>query len=146
MFRNRQILLNDTFNLRDEVILRFRLFADETANAWGWVIDNVNVSTPFPTASPQTRRFALAQNTPNPFNPQTEINFELPQAMAVRLQIFDLRGRLVKTLIDGQRQVGPQSIIWNGRDARGARVASGVYLYQLQAGEQVERRKMTLVK
>jgi hypothetical protein len=146
MYRNRQILLNDTFNLRDEVLLRFRLFADGSVTGWGWVIDNINVVTPFPTASPQARRFALSQNTPNPFNPQTEINFELPQAAVVKLQIFDLRGRLVKTLVDGQRQAGPQSIVWNGRDARGAQVASGVYLYQLQSGEQVERRKMTLVK
>ena len=146
MYRNRQIVLNDTFNLRDVVMLRFRLYADGAVNGWGWAIDNIDVITPFPTASPQTRRFALAQNTPNPFNPQTEIIFELPQPMAVRLQVFDVRGRLVKTLIDGQRQAGPQSIVWNGRDARGARVASGVYLYQLQSGEQVERRKMTLVK
>jgi len=146
MYRNRQILLNDTFNLRDEILLRFRLFADASVTGWGWVIDNINVVSPFPTASPQARRFALSQNTPNPFNPQTEINFELPQAAVVKLQIFDLRGRLVKTLVDGQRQAGPQSIVWNGRDARGAKVASGVYLYQLQSGEQVERRKMTLVK
>jgi hypothetical protein len=146
MYENRQILLNDTFELRDEVFLRFRLYADAVANSWGWAIDNIDVFTPFPSDVPQTRRFALGQNSPNPFNPQTEIAFELPQRMPARLSVFDLRGRLVKTLVDGVREAGPQKVIWNGRDARGARVASGVYLYQLRAGDQVEQRKMTLVK
>jgi hypothetical protein len=145
MFRNRQILLNDTFNTSDEIFLRFRLYADGYVNAWGWAIDNLEVVTPA-TDAPQTRRFALAQNSPNPFNPQTQIRFELPQQMRASLRVYDLRGRLVKTLFDGPRQAGPQSIVWDGRDARGARVASGVYLYQLKAGDRLEQKKMTLVK
>ena len=146
MYRNRQILINDSFALRDEIFIRFRLYADGFVNSWGWAIDNIDVSTPLPTASPQARRFALAQNTPNPFNPQTKISFELPQSMSASLRVFDLRGRLVRTLIDGPRVAGPQSVVWDGRDARGARVSSGVYLYRLQAGELVEQHKMTLVK
>jgi hypothetical protein len=144
-YRNRQILLNDTFGVGDKIFLRFKLWADGFVNSWGWAIDNLLVNTPA-TNAPESRRFALAQNSPNPFNPQTEIRFELPLRTQASLRVFDLRGRLVKTLIDGPREAGPQTIIWDGRDARGARVASGVYLYQLRAGDQVEQRKMTLVK
>lgn len=146
MFRSRQLLINDTFALRDVIFIRFRLLADSSVNGWGWAIDNINVNTPAPTAAPAQRRFDLAQNTPNPFNPQTQIEFALPEAANARLQVFDLRGRLVKTLINGPRTAGPQSVTWDGRDARGARVSSGVYLYRLQAGDQVQQRKMTLVK
>lgn len=146
LFRNRQILLNDTFALRDEVFLRFRMFTDDFVNGWGWAIDNIEVDTPSPTASPVARRYALTQNMPNPFNPMTEISFELPERIPVRLQVFDLRGRLVRTLVDGPREAGVQRVTWDGRDARGARVASGVYLYRIQAGDWVDQRKMTLVK
>jgi len=122
------------------------MFADDFVNGWGWAIDNLEVITPSPTASPVARRFALAQNTPNPFNPMTEIQFELPERIPVHLQVFDLRGRLVRTLVDGPREAGLQRVTWDGRDARGARVASGVYLYRIQAGDWVDQRKMTLVK
>jgi len=146
MYRNRQILINDTFNLRDEIFVRFRLYADGFVNSWGWAVDNIDVSTPAPTSAPERKQFELAQNAPNPFNPQTQIQFSLPEAGHARLQIFDLRGRLVKTLINGPRNAGTQSVIWDGRDARGARVSSGVYVYRLQSGDYVQHRKMTMVK
>jgi hypothetical protein len=146
LFHNRQIVLNDTFAKWDKIFLRFRLYADFAANGWGWAIDNIVVDTPAPTDAPRPHRLALDQNLPNPFNPRTEIRFELPRAARVTLQVYDLRGRLVRTLVNGPREAGPQTVTWSGRDARGAEVASGVYVYRLATGGQVLQRKMTLLK
>lgn len=88
----------------------------------------------------------LLGNFPNPFNPATTIAFDLPQAMSVRLRVFDLRGRLVKTLVDETREAGRQEIIWNGTNASGSPVASGIYLYQLDTPEGSRTGRMTLSK
>ncbi len=88
----------------------------------------------------------LAQNWPNPFNPRTSISFELLQAGPARLDIFDLRGRAVKTLLDKELGTGTHSLDWDGTDSRGAPVASGVYFYRLSAGGASSSRKMLLLK
>ncbi|MGE5188758.1 MAG: FG-GAP-like repeat-containing protein, partial [Gemmatimonadota bacterium] len=88
----------------------------------------------------------LLQNAPNPFNPATTIRFSLARAGHLRLRVFDPAGRLVATLIDGQRPAGAQRALWDGRDARGHRVASGVYFYQLTAPGFVRTRSMVLLK
>jgi flagellar hook assembly protein FlgD len=89
---------------------------------------------------------ALAQNTPNPFNPATTIRFALPRDSDVNLRVFDLRGRLVRTLVDEVRPAGEHAVLWDGRTAGGGAAASGVYLYRLQAGNEVRQRRMTLVR
>ncbi|MBN2170609.1 MAG: hypothetical protein JW819_04710 [Candidatus Krumholzibacteriota bacterium] len=92
-------------------------------------------------------RFALAQNVPNPFNPATEIRFELPRPAAVDLVILDLGGRVVRTLLDGvDHPEGRHGIVWDGRDDAGRPAASGVYFYRLGAGPFSQARKMTLLK
>lgn len=88
----------------------------------------------------------LLGNYPNPFNPATDIRFELPAKMPVSLQIYDQRGRLVATLVDEVRDAGRHAVTWNGLDQQGRRVHSGVYVYRLEAGGVVSARKMTLVK
>ena len=89
----------------------------------------------------------LQQNYPNPFNPQTTIKFELPAPAAMSLRVFDLSGRLVRVLLDGQMVAdGPQEAIWDGRDDSGSRVASGTYFYRLEGGQLSETRSMVLVK
>jgi hypothetical protein len=89
----------------------------------------------------------LHQNAPNPFNPQTTIQFDLPRdAARVRLTVYDLGGRLVRTLVDGPQPAGQQSVIWNGRDDDGRTVSSGVYVYELLAPDRRMTRKMTLLK
>ena len=90
--------------------------------------------------------FALAQNYPNPFNPSTKISFVLPQAGTVHLSIFNTAGQLVRTLHSGEMSAGSHVFLWDGTDARGIRVASGVYLYRLQAGDRVLQKKMLLAK
>jgi hypothetical protein len=95
------------------------------------------------------RTFALEQNYPNPFNPSTTIRYAIPADMAstpVRLDLYDLRGRLVRTLIDGEQAAGTHAVHWDGRDGRGAAVGSGVYIYRLRAGERVLTRKMSIVR
>jgi hypothetical protein len=88
----------------------------------------------------------LHQNSPNPFNPQTTIRFELPAPMRVRLSIFDVNGRLVRQLLDDHRSAGASMVDWDGTDDRGANVATGVYFYVLDAGGSRYQHKMVLLK
>jgi len=89
---------------------------------------------------------ALDQNYPNPFNPSTEISFDLPKPSFVSLDIFDVLGRRVSTLINEQLTAGSKRVQWDGRDNTGVEVASGVYFYRLQTGDHVEVKKMVLLK
>jgi len=91
-------------------------------------------------------KFELMQSYPNPFNPETEIRFQLPHASHVVMKIFNTLGEEIRTLLDAEYEAGYHQIRWDGRDKNGHLVASGVYLYQLKAGEFVQTRKLTLVK
>jgi hypothetical protein len=84
---------------------------------------------------------------PNPFNPTTTIAFELPRAMEVSLDIFDLQGRLVRSLLDESPfATGGHKQVWDGRDGEGRATASGVYFYRFTAGDQKRVGKLTLLK
>jgi hypothetical protein len=89
---------------------------------------------------------ALHQNNPNPFNPTTTISFTLPETGKVMLSIYDVQGRLVRTLVDGIVGEGYQKCIWVGRDASGSPVGSGVYFYRLTAGDKTLTKKMVLLR
>ena len=92
-------------------------------------------------------RFAVRQNHPNPFNPATTINFSVPQdAGQVTLAIFDISGRLVRTLESGSLSAGHYQRQWNGRDAQGRAVGSGTYFYRLSGRGFSEAKKMILVQ
>jgi len=88
----------------------------------------------------------LEQNYPNPFNPTTRINYALSQQSDVRLEVFDITGKLVKTLVDTRLSPGQYTISWNGRNAFGDIAVSGVYVYRMQAGSQIESKKMVFVQ
>jgi hypothetical protein len=88
----------------------------------------------------------LEQNYPNPFNPSTSIAFGIDAAAKVVLRIYDARGRLVRILIEEEREAGVYNEVWNGRDGRGRPVSSGVYFYRLDAGAFTETRKMVLLR
>ncbi len=79
------------------------------------------------------RAFALHPNSPNPFNPSTTIAYDLPQAVEVKLQIFDMLGRQVRTLVNQTQQAGRYAITWDGRNEQGQQMASGTFIYRLQA-------------
>lgn len=89
---------------------------------------------------------ALAQSFPNPFADNTRIHFALPTTENVNLQIYDVGGRLVRTLMDRTVAAGRHRVAWDGRDNAGQTVASGVYFYRLVAGDQERERKMVFVK
>ncbi len=91
-------------------------------------------------------RYAIAQNRPNPFNPSTEIRFTAAAEAPVSLRVYDVEGRVVRTLVDGVMPAGEHVAVWDGRDGNGAAAASGIYYYKIEAGDFMATRKMVLVK
>jgi hypothetical protein len=91
-------------------------------------------------------QFGLSQNYPNPFNPATTIKFNLSRESDVRLEIFNIMGQRVITLINGRMSAAKHSIQWNGKDASGYEAATGIYFYRINSGDFVETRKMLLMK
>ena len=96
------------------------------------------------------RSLLLSQNYPNPFNPSTTISFEIPDLTSERqdvsLTIYDLRGRLIRRLVDSRLEPGRHRLVWDGKDGGGERVPSGVYLYTLRANGGASTRKMMVLK
>ncbi|MDA3813546.1 MAG: Ig-like domain-containing protein [Candidatus Cloacimonetes bacterium] len=88
----------------------------------------------------------LNQNYPNPFNPTTTINYSIIDAGRVRIEIFNIKGEKIRTLVDESKNVGYHSAVWNGRDNNGKSVASGMYFYNMVTDEYHKTRKMLLIK
>ncbi len=109
-----------------------------------------HVPYPVPTAAfdggPPARERWLGAARPNPFNPSTTIEFRVPRDARTQLKVYDVTGRLVRTLVDARLGAGRHAARWDGRDDRGRPVASGVYLYRLQTGDIEESRSMVLLK
>jgi len=91
-------------------------------------------------------RFELGANYPNPFNPTTTVSFSLDRAGYTTLTVYNMLGQQVRTLVESELEAGPHSVIWNGTDDTGHRVASGVYLYRLSQSDRRITRKMLLLK
>ncbi|HER44256.1 MAG TPA: T9SS type A sorting domain-containing protein [Candidatus Eisenbacteria bacterium] len=91
-------------------------------------------------------RLSLTGNFPNPFNPSTRICFETAAAGRVKLEVFNVNGALIATLLDEVREAGSHEVLWNGKDTQGNSVASGVYFYRLEAGSAVTTKKMMLLR
>ena len=95
------------------------------------------------------KAFALAQNYPNPFNPSTTISYSIPDGssqVGVKLSVFNIRGQLVRTLVDQNQAPGTYNVNWDGSDDHGRQISSGVYFYRIQAGDFVSTRKMVVLK
>ena len=108
---------------------------------------NLNVPTNFKYNSEKSIEiFKLFPNYPNPFNQQTAISYILSTPCAVKLEIYNTLGQLVKTIIHENKQPGEYKVFWNGKDSGGKDVPSGVYFYRLEAGDFTEVKKMILVK
>ncbi len=90
--------------------------------------------------------YELKQNYPNPFNPSTHIHFSLPQTAPVKLSIYDVQGRLIKTLVNAVTPAGSQTVTWDGTNAQGQPVPSGVYLYELRSEEFSQVQRMVLIR
>ena len=131
-----QVRLFDWTDLRRSV--------DTTTDAAGYfALPLQTLSTERGTALPTD--FALGQNYPNPFNPSTIIPYQLPAAGHVRLEVFNVLGQRLATLVDAERSAGTHTAQWDGTDAAGRAVGAGVYIYRLSSGGQTESRRMVLV-
>ncbi|MBN1478870.1 T9SS C-terminal target domain-containing protein [candidate division KSB1 bacterium] len=96
--------------------------------------------------NPAPQQFTLAANYPNPFNPSTTMSFEIPNTTLVTLKIINTQGQVIRTLLSEEKAAGSHTLIWDGRDNFGQNAASGLYLYQMTAGDLSQTRKMLLVR
>ncbi|MCA9324577.1 T9SS type A sorting domain-containing protein, partial [Candidatus Saccharibacteria bacterium] len=90
--------------------------------------------------------YALGQNYPNPFNPSTTIRYELPEDGFLTMRIYNLLGQEVKTLVRGVQTAGVQTVVWDGRNANGQIVATGIYLYRIETKRFTQTKKMMFIK
>jgi hypothetical protein len=149
MYRSHQIDLQNTFSAGESILIRFRLFADAFVTGWGWAIDNLRIqenATGILEADQLPDSYHLYPNFPNPFNPNTAIKYQIPRGDHVILEIYDLLGRRVKTLVNKKVKAGTHQVVWNGTDIWDNQVASGIYLYRIKTGDYVQSKKMMLLK
>ena len=92
------------------------------------------------------KSFKLAQNFPNPFNPSTTIQYDIPHNGNVVVGVFDINGRLVKNLVNQNQQAGNHRTVWNGKNRYNVRVASGLYFYSVKFENSIYSKKMILIK
>ena len=137
--------LNESF-YSEEVVFRFdggNSISNLSKNSPG-AANSIYENQVQPT---QPNEFALAQNFPNPFNPTTNIRFKLTNSVRVKLRIYNMMGQLVRILInDDLKTAGEYTVQWDGKEDSGQNVASGVYVYRIQAGKFVRTRKMLLLR
>jgi len=98
------------------------------------------------TTHPIPEKLSLSQNYPNPFNAETQIYFAVPKFSTVMVELFNVLGQKIKTLVSGEYQVGEYRVVWDGTNQNGEKVSSGIYMYRLQVDSQTESRKMILTK
>ncbi|MDH3890015.1 MAG: T9SS type A sorting domain-containing protein [candidate division Zixibacteria bacterium] len=137
-------------NVPAEIGIRGEI-VDESGDPYfaDWQAGTIVVASPSPDGSDagmMPESFYLSANYPNPFNPETHIDFGLPQASHVSLCIYNVMGQRVACLIDQAFGSGNHQVTWDGRDETGVLVGSGVYFYRLEAGSFTQTRKMTLMK
>jgi hypothetical protein len=145
----------ETFDLSSyhgPVLVRFHFASDEQYGFEGWYIDDISVTTDIPTdadgyeAPPARAANRLDPAYPNPFNPRTIIPFELAARGDVEMKIFDAAGRLVRTLVESVFEQGRHAVVWDGKDNRGAAVASGIYFCRFRTGVYTATTRLALVR
>jgi hypothetical protein len=145
----------ETFDLstyHGPVLVRFHFASDEQYGFEGWYIDDVLVTTDVPTdaggyETPLARGLnRLDPAYPNPFNPRTVIPFELAARGEVEMKIFDAAGRLVRTLVERVYERGRHAAVWDGKDTRGAAVASGIYFCRFRTGVYTATTRLALIR
>ncbi|MCZ6632573.1 MAG: T9SS type A sorting domain-containing protein, partial [bacterium] len=119
--------------------------------AEGVVFDPERLSNPVVTqgvlnVESTPTEFALFQNFPNPFNPETTIKYNLAESADVTVQIYNVVGQVVRTLVAERQSSGRYQVQWSGKDDRGVAVSSGIYFYQISAGKFHDVRKLMLLK
>ena len=91
-------------------------------------------------------KYVLHQNFPNPFNPTTNITYELPISSRVKITIYDLLGNKVKQLVNNRQSSGNKSIIWNAKNENNKKVSAGVYIYSIETSGFKSSKKMLLLR
>ncbi len=149
MYRHHEINILNTFSAGEHILVRFRLYSDASVRNWGWAIDNVEIGTTTGVGDGKSfpARFALDQNYPNPFNPSTTIEYSLPGTSTVKMVVYDLLGREVRTLLNNDRkEAGDYTIMWDGKSNAGHSLPSGTYFLRLEAGKHTATQKLMLLK
>lgn len=148
--RIKMTLLNRTLFKEQEadISLQNVVAFDQSGKVIPFEVSNysIKISNKSPSSNNAPNKFLLYDNTPNPFNPTTKISYDLPKRADVILEIFDILGRHIRTLVNKNQQAGHYSAVWDGRDEQGRYVSSGFYIYQIRAGEFTQSRKMAFVK
>lgn len=140
------LLSSSRADLRFGIDAQNELYILSKQNAKIWRLTDDAATSIDPSENFLPSNISLSQNFPNPFNPNTTFEYSLRQAADVRLDILDISGRLLKTLVNDNRGVGNYSVSWDGRDRNDIAAASGVYLYRLRSGNETLTRKMILLK
>lgn len=135
----------------DSLVIRWpskmtEVYTNVVVNQFMTAIEGSSLTSVVEQQGEQPTNFSLSQNYPNPFNPETTIEYQLPRAGQVKVVIYNVAGKLVRTLIDAQHAAGKFQTHWDGKDELGNQVASGVYLYQLQAGNFQAAQRMILMR
>jgi hypothetical protein len=135
----------------DLVENQLKVYVDTDAN--GSIDDTIFIANSLPTDVDDQGaidglpyRFELSQNYPNPFNPITTIEYGLPECCHVTIEVYNVLGQKVRTLVDREESAGSYTITWDGTSSAGTPVATGVYLYRFQAGDHIQSKKMLLLK
>jgi len=139
----------DLSNFSGTARFRFVFGSDGYVSGEGWYVDDVRVDGDYVSDGEtivHSIQFDLHENYPNPFNPTTTIRFNLPESSSVDLDIFNIKGQKVKTLVGTDLAKGAHSVVWDGTDNEGRSVSSGVYYYRLRSGSLQKTRKMLLMK
>jgi hypothetical protein len=132
-----------TFKVKDEMGGKIRVASAMATDAYHHT-NPVGLALASVAAKPKV--FALRQNYPNPFNPATTIEYALPEAASVRLDVFNTLGQVVSTLIDEKQAAGRYSVRWDGLNSNGEAMGSGVYVYRIVAGDFQAIKRMLLIK
>jgi len=136
------------FSSPGDHLLWLTVFKDDCSSTDSLVVHAVytDVEETSGQQSKMVSDLALNQNYPNPFNPQTRIEYTLPEESRVKLIIYNIFGRKVRTLVDEIQTAGYREVIWDGKDKRDKECSSGVYFYQVRAGDYTITRKMIKLK
>jgi hypothetical protein len=110
------------------------------------VFDTVHITIHQPVSVSLPVEYALHQNVPNPFNPNTTIPYDVATGGTVSLTIYDMSGRVVRSLVSGHRQSGMHEVVWDARDDKGRQVSSGVYVYRIESSDYRRARRMLLIR
>ena len=151
-WKQRAVNLDEYAGL-EKLWIRFRFVSNETTHTIGALIDDVGIYLEHVSGIEEKRitglpeKWTLEPNYPNPFNPETTINYGVPENGPVQILIYNLRGELIRTLVNSNHSTGWYNVKWNGQNDSGISVSTGVYIYSLRSsGKMIKSQKMVYMK